>query len=288
MKFINILNENISNLSNPFYRKCLNLFSSNHPELKDYFLTRTNCSYCYQIGSIEGTHEFMVIKDFFLKELHLSVEQTNDLIFLYIINLNVDNFLTDELSTGEEYTLSYITCTDDDISEDFRDISYGCENCGGEGSIECRDCDGSGSLNCGYCDGNGTEIETDEEEGEIETDCSECRGSGTETCNNCDGQGWETCNNCDGQGYFEDEEIYYTLSEIQYTVLSKGVLKDSGSGYVTDFFEIDNPDIYIITKKTVSEIHEELDEANLPDSDTVFGVESYENYVTKFGTAGIF
>ena len=267
MKFINILNENISNLSNPFYRKCLNLFSSNHPELKDYFLTRINCSDCYQMDSIEGTHEFMEIEDFFLKELHLSVEQTNDLIFLYIINLNVDNFLTDELSTGEEYTLSYITCTDDDISEDSDGTSYGCENCDGEGSIECGDCDGEGSIECGDCEG---------------------RGSGNETCNNCGGQGWETCNDCGGQGDFEEEEIYYTLSEIQYTVLSKGVLKDSGSGYVTDFFDINKGDIYIITKKTVSEIHKELDESNLPDSDTVFGVESYENYVTKFGTVGIF
>jgi hypothetical protein len=287
MKFINILNENISNLGNPFYRKCLNLFSINHPELKDYFLTRTNCSDCHQINSIEKTHPFRVIKNFFLNELHLSVEQTNDLIFLYIINLNVDNFLTDELSTGEEYTLSYISCTDDDISEDFRDSSYQCDNCDGEGSIECGDCDGSGNLNCGYCDGEGS-IETDEEQEEIETNCRDCGGSGNETCNNCDGQGWETCDNCGGQGYFDDEETYYTLSEILYTVLSKGVLKDSGSGYVADFFDINKDNIYIITKETVSEIHEELDESNLPDSDTVFEVESYENYVTKFGTVGIF
>ena len=159
-----------------------------------------------------------ILKNFFAQAHYKinSLQKTNDSLKQLIHNSkntslgstkNLEPKTAKQMIIGT-WVLQYDKYDFNNLSEDSRDSSYGCENCGGEGSIECRDCDGSGSLNCGYCDGNGTEIETDEEEGEIETDCSECRGSGTETCNNCDGQGWETCNNCDGQGYFEDEEIF--------------------------------------------------------------------------------
>lgn len=290
MKFINIINEDInhSNLDNLFYRKCLNLFSINHPEIRDKFLGRVNCSDCYEDQSLIHTPFFRELKYFFTDVLHLEKHQVNDLIFLYIINLNVDNFLTDKLSTGEEFTLSYINCTDE-IKEDYRDVTERCSDCDGQGEIECTTCDGDGSLECGYCGGSGVETETDDEGEEQEIECSECRGAGNETCIDCDGSGKETCRYCDGSGEWYDREHYYILEEIQYTVLNLGDFKMPGNDDVTDFFQINKDKIYMVINKFYSDVHEETYEGDLPyESNEIIDIESYDNYVRKFGTMDIF
>jgi len=290
MKFINIINENTDtfNLDNTFYRKCLNLFSNNHPKLKNYFLTKINCSDCYEDHSLVLTSEFRELRNFFQDELHLSVKQTNDLIFLFIINLNVDNFLTDRLSTGEEYTLTYITTTDE-IKEDYRDLTERCDDCDGQGEVECTTCDGEGSLECGYCGGSGVEMETDDEGEEQEIECSECRGASNETCNDCDGHGKITCSYCDGSGEWYDREHYYLLEEIQYTVLNIGKLKDPGNGDVTDFFEINKDNIYMIIRKDYTQTFDEVYENDLPHgSNEVTDIESYNNYITHFSVTSVF
>lgn len=290
MKFINIINEDInhSNLDNLFYRKCLNLFSINHPEIRDKFLTKVNCSDCYEDGPLIYTTFFKELRNFFTDDLHLENNQVNDLIFLYIINLNVDNFLTDKLSTGEEFSLSYITCTDE-TKEDYRDVTENCSDCSGQGEVECSTCDGEGSLECGYCDGSGVETETDDEGEEQEIECSDCRGAGNETCNDCDGSGKETCGYCDGSGEWYDREHYYIMEEIQYTVLNIGDFKMPGNDDIIDFFQINKDKIYMILNKFYGDTHEEVYEADLPhESNEIIEIESYDNYVRKFGTMDIF
>lgn len=295
MKLISLINEDInhSSLDNVFYRKCLNLFSSNFPEIKNYFLSRVNCEDCYLEQSLIQTKSFKVLKKFFYDDLHLEHKQVNDLIFLYIINLNVDNFLTDKLSTGEEYTLTYITCTDE-IKEDIRDTTERCDNCDGSGVETCNNCDGDGSLECSYCDGSGVEnIEIDDNE-EEEIECEDCGGSGTETCNDCDGDGVVSCSYCGGSGEWYDREQYYILEEIQYTLLSVGDFKKSISDHfsddnIVDFFENNSDIIYMVLNKSYGDVYEEVHSDDLPfEENEITEIESYDNYVTKFGTMGMF
>jgi hypothetical protein len=191
-----------------------------------------NCSDCYEDQSLIHTPFFGELKYFFTDVLHLEKHQVNDLIFLYIINLNVDNFLTDKLSTGEEFSLSYINCTDE-IKEDYRDV--------------------------------------------------------TERCSDCDGSGKETCGYCDGSGEWYDREHYYILEEIQYTVLNLGDFKMPGNDAVTDFFQINKDKIYMVINKFYGDVHEETYEGDLPyESNEIIEIESYDNYVRKFGTMDIF
>jgi hypothetical protein len=250
MKFINIIKESSyqSKLDNIFYRKCLNMLSNSEPDLKDFFWQKVYCDDCFSDTSIIYSNQYKRLVNFFKHELSLENKDTKNLVFLYLINIDVNNFLTDRISTGEGFRLTFISCTSPNIEEDYREESYQCGECDGDGDVSCGECDGEGNLECGYCGGSGSEIETDGEGEEQEIECSECRGAGNETCGECDGSGKVSCDYCDGAGEQHTRDHYYQMEEISYMVIATDVLEWVNSD-VDDFFERNSKNIYMTLDK---------------------------------------
>lgn len=262
MKFINIIKESSyqSNLDNIFYRKCLNMLSNSEPDLKDFFWEKVYCDDCFSDTSIIYSNQYKRLIKFFKDELSLDNKDTKNLIFLYLINIDVNNFLTDRISTGEGFRVSFISCTGPNIEEDYREESYQCEECHGSGEVECTNCNGEGSLECGYCGGEGMEVETDEEGEEQEIECSECKGEGNETCDDCEGSGKVSCDYCDGDGEQNTREHYYQMEVISYMVIATDKLEWENSD-VDDFFERNSRNIYMtLDKEYVENIQVDYEE----------------------------
>jgi len=262
MKFINIINESSyqSNLDNIFYRKCLNMLSNSEPDLKDFFWQKVYCDDCFSDSSIIYSNQYKRLVNFFKHELSLENKDTKNLVFLYLINIDVNNFLTDRISTGEGFRLTFISCTSPNIEEDYREETYQCDECHGSGEVECRNCDGEGNLECGYCDGEGMKIETDGEGEEQEIECSECGGAGNENCYDCDGSGKIPCDYCDGAGEQHTRDHYYQMEEISYMVIATDVLEWVNSD-VDDFFERNSKNIYMtLDKEYVESIQVDYEE----------------------------
>jgi radical SAM protein with 4Fe4S-binding SPASM domain len=110
MKFINIINEDInhSNLDNLFYRKCLNLFSINHSEIRDKFL----------IGDIENgvtdAKRFQVFKDISIPKYKNSADNCNNCKLNTVCNggCTVRNYAMN----GDVNTMPYSQCRHDQMS----------------------------------------------------------------------------------------------------------------------------------------------------------------------------
>jgi hypothetical protein len=184
IKLTQILNESESNLSyldNKVYRKYLNVLNTKYPELQNEVKR-----YVYpEWGQVfdESSSYNKIIKFFGVGFFNLDKEEISDLVFLYILNLDVKNFLTEELNVGDG--LYFVTM---EMAEEGFD--YYTEN---------------QTVTCDECSGRGSERET----------CSNCGGSGqiedsdgeTETCDECDGTGEEEvdCDYCSDGEY--DEEI---------------------------------------------------------------------------------
>jgi hypothetical protein len=236
------------------------MLSNSEPDLKDFFWQKVYCDDCFSDSSIIYSNQYKRLVNFFKHELSLENKDTKNLVFLYLINIDVNNFLTDRISTGEGFRLTFISCTSPNIEEDYREESYQCGDCHGSGEVECTNCNGEGSLECGYCGGEGMEIETDEEGEEQEIECNECRGEGNETCDDCEGSGKVSCDYCDGDGEQNTREHYYQMEEISYMVIATDVLEWVNSD-VDDFFERNSKNIYMtLDKEYVESIQVDYEE----------------------------
>lgn len=228
MKFIDIIKESSyqSNLDNIFYRKCLNMLSNSEPDLKDFFWQKVYCDDCFSDTSIIYSNQFIRLTQFFKHELSLDNKDTKNLIFLYLINIDVNNFLTDRISTGEGFRLSFISCTGPNIEEDYREESFQCEECHGSGEVECTNCNGEGSLEC----------------------------------DDCEGSGKVSCDYCDGDGEQNTREHYYQMEVISYMVIATDKLEWENSD-VDDFFERNSRNIYMtLDKEYVENIQVDYEE----------------------------
>ena len=171
IKLTQILNEsegNLSYLDNKVYRKYLNVLNTKYPELQNEVK-----KYVYPDWGVvfdESVVYNKIAKFFGVDFFNLDKEEINELLFLFIINLNVKNFLTEELNVGNG--LFFITM---EMAEEGFDYYSETE------SISCDDCHGRGSEpeTCTSCGGSG---QIEDEDGEMET-CDECDGSGLELKN---------------------------------------------------------------------------------------------------------
>jgi hypothetical protein len=225
IKLTQILNESESNLSyldNKVYRKYLNVLNTKHPELQNEVK-----KYVYpEWGQVfdESSSYNKIIKFFGVGFFNLDKEEISDLVFLYILNLDVKNFLTEELNVGNG--LYFVTM---EMAEEGFDYYTETQ-----------------SVTCDECSGRGSERET----------CSNCGGSGqiedsdgeTETCDECDGTGEEEvdCDYCsDGEYDEEINSVTKTINKWFMIMTEKPDFPQINNG--SDFIEKYGDKVYMFT-----------------------------------------
>ena len=225
IKLTQILNESESNLSyldNKVYRKYLNVLNTKHPELQNEVK-----KYVYpEWGQVfdESSSYNKIIKFFGVGFFNLDKEEISDLVFLYILNLDVKNFLTEELNVGNG--LYFVTM---EMAEEGFDYYTETQ-----------------SVTCDECSGRGSEPET----------CSSCSGTGeiedsdgeTETCDECDGTGEEEvdCDYCsDGEYDEEINSVTKTINKWFMIMTEKPDFPQINNG--SDFIEKYGDKVYMFT-----------------------------------------
>ena len=179
IKLSQILNESESNLSyldNKVYRKYLNVLNTKYPELQNEVK-----KYVYpEWGQVfdESTSYNKIIKFFGEGFFNLDKEEISDLVFLFILNLDVKNFLTEELNLGNGLYFVFMEMAEEGFDYYSETQSVSCDDCHGRGSEPetCTSCGGSGQIE----DSDG-ETETCDEcggTGDVEVDCDYCGGDG--------------------------------------------------------------------------------------------------------------
>jgi hypothetical protein len=181
MKLLNIIKESVgeeendtSFLDKKFYRQALNYIHNNYynpPTIKETTLLIDDDHYSQLSHKLSGLRRFIIDEFSGLKRDDILI-----ILFLYVLNQNVKNYLTEPLNTGEGYNL-YSVSYNGPLDEDEEEEEEECDNCQGSGSIEseCEECEGSGRI---------------EVDGEWE-ECSVCQGDGVKEieCKDCDGYG---------------------------------------------------------------------------------------------------
>ena len=226
IKLTQILNESESNLSyldNKVYRKYLNVLNTKYPELQNEVK-----KYVYpEWGQVfdESVVYNKITKFFGVDFFNLDKEEINELLFLFIINLNVKNFLTEELNVGNG--LFFITM---EMAEEGFDYYSETE------SITCDDCHGRGSETetCTSCGGSG---QIEDEDGEMET-CDECDGSGSVE---------EECSYCGGDGEYDEDSnsVTKTINKWFMIMTEKPDFPKIDNG--SDFIEKYGDKVYMFT-----------------------------------------
>jgi hypothetical protein len=245
IKLTQILNEsegNLSYLDNKVYRKYLNVLNKKYPELQNEIRQ-------YIYPKIELGQQFNESKpynkmfDFFGKGFfNLDVDDKCDLIFLFILNLDVKDFLTEELNVANGLYFVTMEMAQEGYDYYSETENHTCDECNGRGSepVTCSDCDGKGKI--------------EDSDGE------------TESCDECDGSGEieEECGYCGGDGEYEEE--IHSVTKIIHTwfmVMTENPdfpQVEDGS----DFIEKYADKVYVITAiKGDEEVA--IDESNLPD-----------------------
>ena len=243
IKLTQILNEsegNLSYLDNKVYRKYLNVLNTKYPELQNEVK-----KYVYpEWGQVfdESVVYNKIIKFFGVDFFNLDKEEINELLFLFIINLNVKNFLTEELNVGDG--LFFITM---EMAEEGFDYYRETE------SITCDDCHGRGSETetCTSCGGSG---QIEDEDGEMET-CDECDGSGSVE---------EECSYCGGDGEYDEDlnSVTKTINKWFMIMTEKPDFPKIDNG--SDFIEKYGDKVYMFTDVRSEEQTSEW-ENDLPD-----------------------
>jgi hypothetical protein len=243
IKLTNILKEsegNLSYLDNKVYRKYLNVLNTKHPELQNEVK-----KYVYpEWGQVfdESSSYNKIIKFFGVGFFNLDREEISDLVFLYILNLDVKNFLTEELNVGDG--LYFVTM---EMAEEGFDYYTETQ-----------------SVTCDECRGRGSEPET----------CSSCSGTGeienydgeTETCDECDGTGEVEvdCDYCSGDGEYDEEinSVTKTINKWFMIMAEKPDFPQIDNG--SDFIEKYGDKVYMFTDVRTQEQTSEW-ENNLAD-----------------------
>lgn len=260
IKLTQILNEsegNLSYLDNKVYRKYLNVLNKKYPELQNEVRE-------YIYPKIEVGQQFNVSKpyykmfDFFgMGFFNLDVDDKCDLIFLFILNLDVKDFLTEELNVANG--LYFVTM---EMAEEGFDYYSETQ------SVSCDDCHGRGSETetCTSCGGSG---EYDEDNGETET-CDECS----------DGIVYVDCDYCGGSGEFDEDinSVAKTINTWFMIMTEKPDFPQVEDG--SDFIEKYADKVYVITAIKGNE-EVDIDVSNLPDDLEITDYDVDEPY--KFG-----
>ena len=179
------------------------------------------------------------------ESLFLDEDKINELAFLLITNLKVENWLTDPILEPYDYYYYDIRYYDDYVMDEEDENCEICDVCNGNGyeDEECGYCDGEGEqrLECGYCDGEGS-IRDDEGE---EEECDECIGVGYEEveCGECHGSGRsnEDCGYCGGDIDICHTEYFKTLVEMSMKIISPVELPHPGK-LVGEYYSEDYSD----------------------------------------------
>jgi hypothetical protein len=180
IKLTQILNESESNLSyldNKVYRKYLNVFNTKYPELQNQVKRYVYPEWGDMIFN-ESVSYSSITTFFGIGFFNLDKEEISDLVFLYILNLDVKNFLTEELNVGNGLYLVTMEMAEEGFDYYSETESVSCDDCHGRGSETetCTSCGGSGQIEdsdgetetCDECDGTG----------EVEVECDYCGGAG--------------------------------------------------------------------------------------------------------------
>jgi hypothetical protein len=191
IKLTNILKESESNLSyldNKVYRKYLNVLNKKYPEIQNEVK-----KYVYPNNEwgveFNDSKPYKKMFDFFGADFfNLDVEEKSDLIFLFIINLNVNDFLTEKLNVGDGLYFVTLEVAQEGSEYETETNRVTCDECNGRGSE---------TYECPYCEGTG-EISNEEDETFA---CDDCNGSG---------ENEEECSYCGGDGEYDEEEERYT------------------------------------------------------------------------------
>lgn len=226
IKFKNILFESSGDdeLDNKVNRKYLYLIDRHNPDIREktdiYLNHHNNEPYNKQ-------NFYFTIKSFLEKDLMLMSSETNIILFLWILNYKVNNFLTDNIDTGKDIFLCSVQYTGDEIEYDYEDVWE-----------DCYDCEGSGSEReeCQFCGGSGEIEDPDGEEGD------------TLVCDDCDGLGYvdQDCSTCGGEGGWDQEEEY-DIQDIYFeNYILTNKISDDIYYYksIEEFFETIEPLIY--------------------------------------------
>lgn len=188
IKFKNILFESSvdNELDNKINRKYLYLIDRHIPDIREktdiYLNHYNNQSYDKQLF-------YRDMRSFLENDSMLASSEVNILLFLWLLNYKVNNFLTDKLNLGEDLFLCTVEYTGEDVNYDTSEEWEDCSDCEGSG-VETRECQ--------FCSGSGEIEDPDSEEGD------------TLVCDDCDGSGEvvKFCNSCGGEGGYPVEEEY--------------------------------------------------------------------------------
>ena len=183
------------------------------------------------------------IHEYMKESLFLDEGKIEELSFLLVTNLKVENWLTDPILEPYDYYYYDIEYYDDYVTDLEDENCETCDECGGSGyeDEDCGYCNGEGEVRyeCGYCDGEGS-IRDDEGE---EEECDECSGSGNDfvECDECHGNGRsnEDCGWCGGDTEICHTEYFKTLEEMRMKIISPVELphpgKPVGAYYSEDY-----------------------------------------------------
>jgi len=267
IKFIDILEAYGANfkenyitpkLDTPVNRKLMNILSQKFDF--DYF---RNAAEKWSLGSkrhiffnryFKGDEEktrdlpYNNMNQFMKDSLFLDDDKINELAFLLITNLKVENWLTDPILEPYDYYFYELDYYDDYVSDEEDEDCQTCDECGGSGyeDEDCGYCDGEGETRyeCDICNGEGS-IRDDEGD---EEQCDECDGSGNEEleCDEChgDGRSNEDCHWCGGDTEVCDTTYFHQINEMRIKLISPVKLPGPGEkvgnyytkGY-TDWYE---------------------------------------------------
>ncbi len=143
-------------LDTPVNRKLMNILSQKFDF--DYF---RNVADKWSLGSkrhiffnryIKGDEEktrdlpYDNMNQFMKDSLFLDDDKINELAFLLITNLKVENWLTDPILEPYDYYFYELDYYDDYVSDEEDEDCSSCDECGGSGYED---------EDCGYCDGEG-------------------------------------------------------------------------------------------------------------------------------------
>lgn len=231
MKLLNIIKEAIgeeendtSFLDKKFYRQALNYIRNNYhnlPTIKETTLLIGDDTYHDQIS-----YRLRKLRRFIIDEFSgLKRDDILIILFLYVLNQNVKNYLTEPLNTGEGYNLYSVSYNGplDELEQEYDDE---CDNCNGHGSIEseCDLCEGSGRIEvdgewekCSVCQGYAVK----------EIECGDCYGSGIDSYMSIEYE----IRNCDSVIMVNGE-----LNEIEYsddeTTIRSWIKKNTKKGFI--------------------------------------------------------
>jgi hypothetical protein len=259
IKLTQILNEsegNLSYLDNKVYRKYLNVLNKKYPELQNEVRNYIYPEWGQQFNDTKPYNKMFHFfgKDFF----NLDVDDKCDLIFLFILNLNVKDFLTEELNVGNGLYFVIMEMAQEGYDYYSETETFTCDECRGRGSEPetCSNCDGKGQI--------------EDSDGETES-CDECDGSGEVE---------ENCDYCGGDGEYEEEihSVTKVINKWFMIMTEKPDFPKIEDG--SEFIEKYANKVYVITEIKSNE-EQAVDESNLPDDLEIIDYDVDE--ANKFG-----